>query len=138
MIKNVKEQYRGKLSRSILHPIGVITYSLLYGKLPFNGKKHVELFKAIISGKYSFDESINISDDAKNFIRGLLVTDPSRRRSAEEALRCPWISSNNQLLLRENSLMRTTQKLRLFNARLKLKSVVFAIHSVVLMNKFKG
>jgi len=127
---------KGYDERADLWSIGVITYCLLCGHLPFNGKKHIELFRSIVAGVYSFDEIENeISDDAKALVKGLLVTDPSQRWSTTEALGCRWIRSDNRSLLRKNSLMQITPKLKTFNARLKFKSAILAIHSIVTMKK---
>ena len=112
--------------------IGVIIYCLLSGRLPFVGKKHLQLFKSIISGVYTFDEEewSEISDDAKDLVRKLLVTDPSKRLSAAEALQSRWLFVNPRLL-RRNSLLRTSTRMRTFNARLKLKSAILAAQSVI-------
>ena len=45
-------------------------------------------------GVYRFpvEEWDGISEEAKDFVRGLLQMDPRRRMTAEEALRHPWIA----------------------------------------------
>jgi len=114
--------------------VGVITYILLYGKLPFTGKKHLDLFKAIISGRYSFDgENDGISDDSKALVKGLLVTDPSKRWSASEALNCVWIGSDieRQHALRRRSLLNVTHKLKGFNGRLAWESAILKVRTII-------
>lgn len=113
--------------------VGVIAYVLLCGHLPFTGQKHLDLFKAIISGKYSFNDKDMISDDAKGFIKGLLVTNPSRRWSVNEALGCAWIRSNEarQKLLRQNSLLYVTPQLKGFNGRLAFKGAILKVRTTI-------
>mmetsp|Transcript_6088 Transcript_6088/g.8856 ORF Transcript_6088/g.8856 Transcript_6088/m.8856 type:complete len:488 (-) Transcript_6088:359-1822(-) len=73
--------------------IGVITYIVLCGYPPFFGDSDTAIFKSVISGKFSFPKSEwdSISDDAKNFISGLLQLDPNKRMTAAEAMNHEWI-----------------------------------------------
>ena len=54
------------------------------------------LFQKIKKGSYKFDSPHwdNISDDAKHLIGNLLVLDPRRRLSVEQALKHPWIAGD--------------------------------------------
>ena len=111
--------------------VGVIVYSLLSGSLPFNGRNHLELYKAILTQKCSFDEEIwgGISDGAKDFVEKLLVLDPSKRFSAQDALNHKWIRAESRML-RRNGLRQSCIRIRTFNARLKLKTAILATRSV--------
>ena len=113
--------------------VGVIAYILLCGHLPFTGQKHLDLFKAIILGKYSFEDQDKISDDAKALIKGLLITNPSKRWSASEALGCSWIRSNEerQRLLRQNSLLYVTPQLKGFNGRMAFRSAILKVRTTI-------
>lgn len=53
------------------------------------------LFDKIKKAKYSFDPRYwnNISEEAKDLIKNLLVVDPSKRLTAEQALAHPWMAS---------------------------------------------
>lgn len=78
---------------------GVIAYNLLSGDLPFNGANSEKLVEAICQGAVSFPPSpktgknvwSTVSPAAKEFIQKLLVVDPTRRLTAQDALRHPWI-----------------------------------------------
>lgn len=72
---------------------GVITYILLSGIPPFNGSNDNEIIQRVKLGKFSFHEKNwkDISENAKDFISQLLIKDPSKRPSAEDALNHPWI-----------------------------------------------
>jgi serine/threonine protein kinase len=71
----------------------------------------------------------NISSDAKDLLQKLLVTDPSKRITCQEAMASPWMRRRDTML-RKNSLMFTSQRLKTFNARMKLKSAMIAVSAV--------
>uniref|UniRef100_A0A7S2GZH2 Calmodulin n=1 Tax=Helicotheca tamesis TaxID=374047 RepID=A0A7S2GZH2_9STRA len=78
--------------------IGVIAYVLLSGEAPFGGcygeKDRRPIITNITSGIYHFepeDTWANRSQEAKEFIRRLLVTDPNDRPTAAEAQKLPWL-----------------------------------------------
>jgi len=73
--------------------VGVIAYFLLCGFPPFMGNSLKEIIDLIVGGKYDFPSPYwdQVSLDAKEFISKLLVVDPSRRMTAEEALNHNWL-----------------------------------------------
>jgi len=73
---------------------GVITYVLLCGFSPFLSSTQTGLFEKIIKCEYDFPdpEWTNISDEAKDFIRHLLVKDPKERWTAKQCKQHPWLS----------------------------------------------
>jgi len=73
--------------------IGVITYVLLCGFPPFYGESQPELFENIMKGNYDFPdpEWSGVSEDAKDFIRKMLVVDPEKRYNAEQCLKDKWL-----------------------------------------------
>lgn len=77
--------------------LGVLAYNMLSGKLPFDGNNIKEVLRRVRAGKYSFPPSEwdDISDDAKDFIRGLLELDPKKRMTAREALEHGWLTSTS-------------------------------------------
>lgn len=76
-----------------LWSIGVITYVLLCGFPPFYGETQKDLFDNILSANFDFPspEWDQVSDEAKAFVKHLLVLDPAQRYGADEALEDPWI-----------------------------------------------
>jgi len=74
--------------------VGVITYVLLCGYPPFYAKEQRELFTQILNAEYEFPEEDwgKISEDAKDFIRHLLVVDPNERMTASQALQDKWLA----------------------------------------------
>ena len=59
---------------------------MLSGYPPFYHPDHLELFDLIKRGDYNFDETTwkNVSEEGKDFIKGLLVVDPDKRFTADQ------------------------------------------------------
>jgi len=76
--------------------IGVITYILLCGFPPFYNEKLQLLFEQIMKADYDFPEDYwsDVSKEAKDFIRRLLVVDPKQRMTGKDALKHPWLTGN--------------------------------------------
>jgi len=66
--------------------LGVIIYTLIIGKPPFETDNVKETYKKIKLNKYSFPINAVISDYAKNLITDILVTDPSKRPTLDDIL----------------------------------------------------
>jgi len=80
-----------------LWAVGVITYVLLCGYPPFYSEVQADLFDQIIKGEYTFpdEEWSTISSEAKDFIRKLLVVNPSERMTASQSLEHEWIKNES-------------------------------------------
>ncbi|CAN0892859.1 Phosphoenolpyruvate carboxylase kinase 1 [Linum grandiflorum] len=77
---------------------GVVCYVMLAGFPPFYGDDVEEIFEAVVRGNLRFPAKSfrNVSPQAKDFLRKLICRDASRRFSAEQALRHPWILSGGE------------------------------------------
>jgi calcium/calmodulin-dependent protein kinase I len=75
--------------------IGVITYILLCGFPPFYGNTDQQIFEKILRVEYDFPSPDwdHISGEAKQFIKCILVPEPSKRPSAMAALELDWIKN---------------------------------------------
>lgn len=73
--------------------LGVCGFIMLAGYMPFSGCE-TEQVRNIKSGRYAYRQDIwsQISAEAKDFIGSLLEVDPSKRLTAQQALRHPWIA----------------------------------------------
>ena len=78
---------------------GVILYLLLAGCTPFYGETAVETFQAVLRGNLRFPSRIfmAVSSEAKDLLRKMLCKDASRRLSAEQVLRHPWVTNGHQI-----------------------------------------
>lgn len=78
-----------------LWSLGVITFILLSGNVPFDGETNQEVFAAVRNGYFDFKapEWNNISKKAKGFITQLLKKDPSVRMTATQAMEHPWLQT---------------------------------------------
>jgi len=76
--------------------LGVITYVLLSGELPFYDKDSAVLRQNIITSNYSFQHRQweDISSLGKDFISKLLIVNSSERMTAKQALSHPWIKGD--------------------------------------------
>jgi len=81
---------------------GVVLYSILSGKLPFEGKDKKEVIESIQKCQNGPDFPPEqwdcISDEAKDIVLGLLKIKPSTRLTAAAALGHPWISADKSHL----------------------------------------
>ncbi|CAD8128593.1 unnamed protein product [Paramecium sonneborni] len=112
---------------------GVILYTLMSGKPPFNGTNIDDLYKNIKQGSVDFNGSEwkDVTEEAKNFILKMLVVDPAKRISAEQGLKDPWII-NNQRIQKINP--QNLQNLESFHNKSKLASAILQLISTQIMN----
>ena len=66
--------------------LGVIIYTLIIGKPPFETRDVKATYKKIKDNEYSFPDQAIISDAAKNLINKILVLDPEKRPSLDQIL----------------------------------------------------
>ncbi|XP_050309255.1 tribbles homolog 2 [Anthonomus grandis grandis] len=74
--------------------LGVILYTMLVGRYPFNDAGHAHLFARISSGSYTIPECV--SPRARCLIRSLLRREPSERISSEDILYHPWLAKEDK------------------------------------------
>jgi calcium-dependent protein kinase len=87
------EVLQGNYNKSCdLWSLGVITFILLAGYMPFKGE-NADIHQAILRGEYHMapERWDHISANAKRFTKALLCVVPENRLTAQSALRHPWI-----------------------------------------------
>lgn len=79
----------------LFRSLGVTTYALLTGFSPFGGDTDQETFCNISNADIDFPDELfeDVSAEAIDFIRKLLVRDPRERLTAKECLKHPWLAN---------------------------------------------
>jgi calcium-dependent protein kinase len=108
--------------------LGVILYILLSGLPPFWGDTEDQIFKMVLKGKIDFqtDPWPKVSEEAKDCVRKLLNQDVSKRPTASEILKHPWLAEQgvaNDAVLDSVVLKRLKQ----FAQMNKLKKMVLMV-----------
>ncbi|KAL7065533.1 hypothetical protein AAHC03_05753 [Spirometra sp. Aus1] len=106
--------------------VGVICYVLLSGLSPFMGDNESETLSNIVRCVYSFDysEFNDISQDAKDFIRKLLVKDMKKRFTSTQCLAHSWLRGKGKI---KRSATVNKARLKHFVYRRKWQKAVNAI-----------
>jgi serine/threonine protein kinase len=75
--------------------IGVLCYELCTGHAPFESKQsQEEVYENILQAQCRFPE--HLSPAARELISGLLVKDPDRRMTLEQALHSRWVQDGSK------------------------------------------
>ena len=88
-----------------LWSIGIITFLLLCGYLPFDDKhSEREIARQTIQDPVPYDDKIwsKISPEAKTFVDGLLQKKPEKRYTIKEVLEHPWIKKMDKVPEKRN------------------------------------
>ncbi|XP_063217491.1 calcium/calmodulin-dependent protein kinase type II delta chain isoform X2 [Bacillus rossius redtenbacheri] len=104
---------------------GVILYILLVGYPPFWDEDQHRLYAQIKAGAYDYPspEWDTVTPEAKNLINQMLTVNPSKRITASEALKHPWICQRERVASVVHR-QETVDCLKKFNARRKLKGAI--------------
>ncbi|XP_017797239.1 PREDICTED: calcium/calmodulin-dependent protein kinase type II alpha chain isoform X3 [Habropoda laboriosa] len=104
---------------------GVILYILLVGYPPFWDEDQHRLYALIKAGSYDYPspEWDTVTPEAKNLINQMLTVNPSKRITASEALKHPWICQRERVASVVHR-QETVDCLKKFNARRKLKGAI--------------
>ena len=110
--------------------VGVVCYVLLSGLSPFMGDSDVETFANISGISYDFEDEAfdSISEEAKDFIRKLLVKFQNKRLTAAECLQHRWLAQPEK---DKNSWKEiNTDKLKSFLLRRRWQKAAHAIRAL--------
>uniref|UniRef100_A0A8C8ECJ4 Calcium/calmodulin-dependent protein kinase type IV n=1 Tax=Otus sunia TaxID=257818 RepID=A0A8C8ECJ4_9STRI len=107
--------------------LGIITYILLCGFEPFYDERGDQyMFKRILNCEYDFVSPWwdDVSLNAKDLVKKLVVLDPKKRLTTLQALQHPWVTGKAANFAHMDN---AQKKLQEFNARRKLKAAVKAV-----------
>ena len=79
-----KENYIAQYSD--IWSLGVLLYTMLYGRFPFRAKDDEKLFSLINEGNIIFPENISVDENVKNLIKKIMNVNPRLRPSPEEII----------------------------------------------------
>ena len=77
--------------------LGVILYTMIVGRPPFETSDVRTTYRRIRYNQYSFPESVRISEPAKDLIQSILRTEPTTRLGLDEILASPWFAGAQRL-----------------------------------------
>ncbi|XP_055599825.1 tribbles homolog 2 [Uranotaenia lowii] len=83
--------YSGKAAD--MWSLGVILYTMLVGRYPFNDSEHASLFAKISRGQFTVPDCL--SSKARCMIRALLRREPEERIASEDVLYHPWLQHDD-------------------------------------------
>ena len=69
---------------------GVILYTMICGRLPFEDKNNKKLYEKIKSGKFNIPSYV--SDGARDFLEKILTVDPNKRINIPDIKKHPWFN----------------------------------------------
>jgi len=113
--------------------IGVILYILLCGFPPFYDDSNKRLYNLIVTGSYSFPDPYwsDVSENAKDLVKKLLVIDPTMRLTADELLQHPWLIEEQSSTL---ELPHFKSSMKAYNARRRLRATLRAVQITQFLN----
>ena len=82
------QPYDGR--KSDIWSVGVISYAILTGQLPWTKRNQHQLFEQIKRGEYTIPSYL--SESCRSFISGLMTVDCEHRMTLEQALNHPWLA----------------------------------------------
>lgn len=77
-------------AKADLWSVGAILFELLAGRTPFTGANPMQLLANIEKGHLSF-EDLQISEEAQDFLRAILMRSPAQRLTSQEFMRHPFV-----------------------------------------------
>ncbi|OMJ86381.1 hypothetical protein SteCoe_12107 [Stentor coeruleus] len=73
---------------------GIVAYTMLVGKPPFQSEDARATYKRIRANSYEFPDTIQISTEARDLISSILQTDPSARLTLDQIIDHPFLNKN--------------------------------------------
>eukprot|EP00523_Entomoneis_sp_CCMP467_P005833 CAMPEP_0168747596 /NCGR_PEP_ID=MMETSP0724-20121128/15741_1 /TAXON_ID=265536 /ORGANISM="Amphiprora sp., Strain CCMP467" /LENGTH=830 /DNA_ID=CAMNT_0008795397 /DNA_START=200 /DNA_END=2692 /DNA_ORIENTATION=- len=94
VIQNDKSK-RGHSFEVDIWSMGVVLYTILIGKPPYEAKDVKATYQRILNNQYTFPEHVPLSETAMDLIESMLQTNPHERPSLEYIMCHPFLSNRN-------------------------------------------
>ncbi|XP_054826431.1 striated muscle preferentially expressed protein kinase [Eublepharis macularius] len=119
--------------------VGVLTYIMLSGRLPFLEVDPLETESKILAGRYdAFKLYPNVSQSAALFIRKVLSAYPWSRPTIKDCFANPWLQDAYLMKLRRQTLTFTTSRLKEFLVEHQRRRSMVATKHKVLLRSYHG
>jgi serine/threonine protein kinase len=92
LVMNKKRIPKANLEYIDYWELGILTYALLTGVYPFDGKTQAIIFCSTLKGTYDWPIDTHISVSCKQFVEKLLVADPVKRLDITHIKHHEWIN----------------------------------------------
>jgi len=110
------------LKSSDVWSIGIISYMMLTGRPPFDGKTNNEILRNVINQPVKFPGHVSVSKAYKEFCVLILKKSPEERIKLEASLALPWVQEKNASTSKVSK--DVLRVLRQFNQQSKLKKAI--------------
>lgn len=80
--------------------LGVIVFTLVVGKPPFETENVKETYRRIKKCSFKFPEHIKVSKEVKDLVSKILVKDPTRRLTLDQILKHPFLNKGEGIPLK--------------------------------------
>lgn len=102
--------------------MGVAAFIMLTGQAPFGNSKDI-IYKNILSCNYCFPTKIQISQEAKNFIKSILKLNPKERPTAADLSNHPFLTKLDTELIEFYRPIQKVQSMALFQPYQKVQAL---------------
>lgn len=89
----VLNQIDGHSFEADIWALGVIVYTLLVGRAPFETRTLSDTYRKIQNGNYCFPKHVSLSKASKKFVNDLLQTDPNKRLKLDNIMKHDFFKS---------------------------------------------
>jgi serine/threonine protein kinase len=107
-------QYDG--TEADIWSVGVITFAILCGELPFDGQTLPDLFARITAGMYTIPPQLSLSPECTDMLASMLVRAPNGRKKMSSLRDHPWMKRHSTHPLAGGSAKRAGSGLTTHNA----------------------
>lgn len=111
--------------------VGIITYILLCGNHPIRAHSVEDLKAKVCVDRLDLAFNDGVTEQAQDFIRRLLTSDPISRPAAKDALEHPWLTGESTTVVHES----VVEMMRAYVAELRLKSGFYTVQATTRVRK---